>query len=39
VPIYLHPVLPPKPVIDAYYSGFDPYVSSNLSVAGLGWLD
>ena len=37
VPIYLHPVLPPKPVIDAYYSGFDPYVSSNLSAAGLGW--
>jgi uncharacterized protein len=37
VPIYLHPVLPPKPVVDAYYSGFDPYVSSNLSAAGLGW--
>ena len=33
---YLHPVSPPKPVVDAYYSGFDPYVSSNLSAAGLG---
>ena len=37
VPIYLHPVLPPKPVVDAYYTGFDPYVSTNLSAAGLGW--
>lgn len=24
-------------MIDAYYSGFDPYVSTNLSAAGLGW--
>jgi hypothetical protein len=37
VPIYLHPVLPPQQVIDACYSGFDPYVSTNLSAAGLGW--
>ncbi|HEY6788061.1 MAG TPA: amidohydrolase family protein, partial [Trebonia sp.] len=37
VPIYLHPVVPPQPVVDAYYSGFDPYVSTNLSAAGLGW--
>ncbi|MFJ5901991.1 amidohydrolase family protein [Streptomyces sp. NPDC093064] len=37
VPIYLHPTLPPQPVIDAYYSGFDPYVSTNMSAAGLGW--
>ena len=37
MPIFLHPVVPPKPVVDAYYSGFDPYVSTNLSAAGLGW--
>ena len=37
VPIYLHPTLPPQPVVDAYYSGFDPYVSTNMSAAGLGW--
>ncbi|MFB7496739.1 amidohydrolase family protein [Streptomyces sp. NPDC056161] len=37
VPIYLHPTLPPQPVIDAYCSGFDPYVSTNMSAAGLGW--
>src|ERR1700753_1561747 len=37
VPIFLHPVMPPKPVVDAYYSGFDPYVSTTLSAAGLGW--
>jgi uncharacterized protein len=37
VPIYLHPTVPPQPVIDAYYKGFDPGVSARLSVAGLGW--
>ncbi len=37
VPIYLHPTLPPQPVIDAYYQGFAPAVSSRLAVAGLGW--
>jgi predicted TIM-barrel fold metal-dependent hydrolase len=37
VPIYLHPTVPPKPVIDAYYQGFAPAVSSRLAVAGLGW--
>jgi predicted TIM-barrel fold metal-dependent hydrolase len=37
VPIYLHPQMPPKPVIDAYYSGFAPNVSGFLSIAGLGW--
>jgi predicted TIM-barrel fold metal-dependent hydrolase len=37
VPIYLHPTVPPQPVIDACYSGFDPAVSAKLSIAGLGW--
>ncbi|HYB35539.1 MAG TPA: amidohydrolase family protein [Mycobacterium sp.] len=37
VPIYLHPTVPPQPVIDAYYSGFDPAVSAMLSIAGVGW--
>jgi len=37
VPIYLHPTMPPQPLIDAYYSGFDPLVSAKLSTAGAGW--
>jgi uncharacterized protein len=37
VPIYLHPQIPPKPVVDTYYSGFAPDVSTFLSIAGLGW--
>ena len=37
VPVYLHPTLPPRPVIDAYYQGFSPAVSGRLAVAGLGW--
>jgi predicted TIM-barrel fold metal-dependent hydrolase len=37
VPIYLHPQIPPKPVVDTYYSGFAPDVSSFLSIAGCGW--
>lgn len=37
VPIYLHPTVPPQPVIDAYYKGFAPEVSARLSVAGVGW--
>jgi|GEM_PF-5179662 len=28
VPIYLHPQYPPQPVVDAYYSGFAPEVST-----------
>ena len=34
VPIYLHPQIPPKPVVDAYYGGFAPEVSAFLSIAG-----
>lgn len=37
VPVYLHPTLPPQPVIDAYYGGFEPGVSGLLSTAGAGW--
>ncbi len=37
VPIYLHPNLPPQPVIDACYGGFDPLVSARLAAAGAGW--
>jgi predicted TIM-barrel fold metal-dependent hydrolase len=37
VPIYLHPQMPPKPVVDTYYSGFTPEVSTFLAIAGLGW--
>lgn len=37
VPIYLHPQIPPKPVVDAYYKGFAPEISAFLSIAGVGW--
>jgi predicted TIM-barrel fold metal-dependent hydrolase len=37
VPIYLHPTVPPLPVIDACYRGFAPGVSAMLSIAGAGW--
>ena len=37
VPIYLHPQMPPKPVVDTYYGGFAPEVSTFLAIAGVGW--
>jgi hypothetical protein len=37
VPIYLHPTVPPKPVVDALYSGFSPPVNAILQSAGWGW--
>ncbi|MCV7349907.1 amidohydrolase [Mycobacterium parmense] len=37
VPVYLHPTVPPRPVIDAYYTGFDPLVSARLATVGVGW--
>jgi predicted TIM-barrel fold metal-dependent hydrolase len=37
VPIYLHPGLPPKAVVDAYYSGLPKYSGILLSIAGWGW--
>jgi predicted TIM-barrel fold metal-dependent hydrolase len=37
VPIYLHPGLPPKAVVDAYYSNLPKYSGMLLSIAGWGW--
>ena len=37
VPIYLHPTLPPQPVIEASYSGFSPIVTEMFAGAGWGW--
>ncbi len=37
VPIYLHPTQPPKAVVEAYYSGFSPELTSILSKPGWGW--
>jgi len=37
LPIYIHPTQPPKPVIDASYSGFSPAVTNMLVTAGWGW--
>jgi predicted TIM-barrel fold metal-dependent hydrolase len=37
VPIYLHPTIPPKPVVDALYSGFSPAVSWVFAAPGWGW--
>jgi uncharacterized protein len=37
VPIYLHPTPPPKPVIEASYSGFSSMVSEMLAGPGWGW--
>jgi predicted TIM-barrel fold metal-dependent hydrolase len=36
-PIYLHPTVPPKAVVDAQYGGFAPPVSAVLAAAGWGW--
>lgn len=37
VPIYLHPTVPPKPVVDALYGGFSPGVSAVLASSAWGW--
>ena len=38
VPLYLHPTPPPRPVIEAYYTGnFSPEVTNLLSTSGWGW--
>jgi uncharacterized protein len=37
VPIYLHPTVPAKPVIDVLYGGFSPTVSAVFAAAGWGW--
>jgi predicted TIM-barrel fold metal-dependent hydrolase len=37
VPIYLHPTVPPKAVVDALYGGFSPAVSAVFASGGWGW--
>ncbi len=37
VPIYVHPGFPPRPVMDAYYSGLPGNLGFALSMAGWGW--
>jgi len=38
VPLYIHPTVPPKPVVDTYYKGqFSNDVMFSLSTAGWGW--
>ena len=37
VPLYLHPTVPPKAVVDAIYSGFSPPVNAMFAAAGWGW--
>jgi predicted TIM-barrel fold metal-dependent hydrolase len=36
-PVYLHPTKPPKPVIEASYGGFAPFVTEMLAGPGFGW--
>lgn len=37
VPLYIHPALPPQPVRDSYFSGFDDFTNMVLSAGGWGW--
>jgi predicted TIM-barrel fold metal-dependent hydrolase len=37
VPIYLHPTIPPKAVIDASFGGFSPAVTGMFAGPGWGW--
>jgi predicted TIM-barrel fold metal-dependent hydrolase len=37
VPLYIHPTMPPKPVIEAYYAGFSPEVTNAFSRHAWGW--
>ena len=37
VPVYLHPTIAPKAVVEASYSGFSPQVTGVLSGGGWGW--
>jgi predicted TIM-barrel fold metal-dependent hydrolase len=37
VPIYLHPTIPPKAVVEASFGGFSPAVTAMLSGGGWGW--
>ena len=37
VPVYLHPQIPPQPVRDYYYDGFDPALALSFATSGWGW--
>ena len=37
VPVYLHPTIPPKAVVEASFGGFSPPVSAMFASAGWGW--
>jgi predicted TIM-barrel fold metal-dependent hydrolase len=37
VPFYLHPNLPPKAVMEAYYTGFSDWVNNILASGAIGW--
>jgi predicted TIM-barrel fold metal-dependent hydrolase len=37
MPIYLHPTIPPKEVVEAYYGGFPQSVTTLLSGSAWGW--
>jgi predicted TIM-barrel fold metal-dependent hydrolase len=37
VPIYLHPTMPPKAVVEASFGGFSPQVTAMLATGGWGW--
>lgn len=37
LPVYLHPALPPPPVMQAYYSGLSERVGKLLAIGALGW--
>jgi predicted TIM-barrel fold metal-dependent hydrolase len=37
VPIYLHPTIPPKAVVDASFGGFSPPVTAVFASSGWGW--
>jgi predicted TIM-barrel fold metal-dependent hydrolase len=37
VPIYLHPTVPPKVVVDASFGGFSPSVTASFASAAWGW--
>lgn len=37
VPIYLHPAVPPKAVVEASYGGFAPHLTAMLATAAWGW--
>jgi len=37
IPIYLHPTIPPKAVVEASFGGFSPPVTAAFAAAGWGW--